>query len=255
MRRTTRYFRTSDSPSSFEFSGADNATSDITSLNADGFAVGTDAHVNKLGVTYHYIAWNEIPGAFVVGHYAGDGEDDRDITGVGFQPEWVMVKVDYGTHAVHRPASLGDPSADTTLHFKSPKLADGHNRIQKLLPDGFQVGTHGDTNKDGKTILYMAWGRQSPPTISNITDQTTPEDVTLGPLAFTIGDVETAAGSLTVTGSSSNLALVPNANIVFGGAGASRTVTVTPMANAFGDDHDHVTVTDGISGRRRTRSC
>src|SRR5204863_8490557 len=30
------------------------------------------------------------------------------------------------------------------------------------------------------------------PTISAIADQTTPEDTTLGPIAFTVGDVETA---------------------------------------------------------------
>ena len=68
------------------------------------------------------------------------------------------------------------------------------------------------------------------PTISDIADQTTPVNTAEGPLAFTVGDAETAAGSLTVTGSSSNTTLVPNANITFGGAGANRTVTVTPAA-------------------------
>ena len=70
-----------------------------------------------------------------------------------------------------------------------------------------------------------------------------------------MGDVETAAADLTVTGSSSNTALVPNANIVFGGSGANRTVTVTPAANQFGTATITVTVTDADSGRRWTRSC
>ena len=69
-----------------------------------------------------------------------------------------------------------------------------------------------------------------PPTISDIANQGISEDANTGPLAFTVGDAETAATSLTVTASSSNTALVPNANVVLGGTGASRTVTVTPLA-------------------------
>ena len=40
------------------------------------------------------------------------------------------------------------------------------------------------------------------------------------PIAFTIGDAETAIGALTLSGTSSNAALVPDANITFGGSGA-----------------------------------
>ena len=72
------------------------------------------------------------------------------------------------------------------------------------------------------------------PTITGIANQTINVNATTGPLEFTVGDVETAAGSLTVSGSSSNPTLVPNANIVFGGSGANRTVTVTPAANQNG---------------------
>src|SRR5439155_2040430 len=61
----------------------------------------------------------------------------------------------------------------------------------------------------------------------------------------TVGDVETVAGSLTVSGSSSNTALVPNANIVVGGSGANRTVTITPAANQTGVATITVAVSDG----------
>jgi len=66
-----------------------------------------------------------------------------------------------------------------------------------------------------------------------------------GALAFTVGDAETAAASITVSGSSSNTTLVPNANIVFGGSGANRTVTVTPASGQTGTATITVTVTDG----------
>src|SRR5204863_3779350 len=64
----------------------------------------------------------------------------------------------------------------------------------------------------------------------------------------TVGDTETAAASLTVSGSSSDTTLVPNANIVFGGSGANRTVTITPAANQFGTTTITLTVTDADSG-------
>ena len=82
------------------------------------------------------------------------------------------------------------------------------------------------------------------PSISGIGPQTVNEDTATGALGFTVGDVETDAGSLVVTASSDNLSLVPNANIVLGGSGASRTVTVTPAANASGTATITLTVAD-----------
>src|SRR5439155_20560173 len=86
-----------------------------------------------------------------------------------------------------------------------------------------------------------------PPTISNIADQSTAVGTAAGPIGFTVGDVETAAGSLTLSGSSSNPTLVPDGNIVFGGSGSSRTVTVTPAANQTGTATIAVTVSDGVN--------
>ena len=84
------------------------------------------------------------------------------------------------------------------------------------------------------------------PTISVIANQTTNEDVPTAVIPFTIGDAETAAAGLTVSASSSNTTLVPNANIQLGGSGASRTITVTPAANLFGTSTITVTVGDGV---------
>jgi large repetitive protein len=84
-----------------------------------------------------------------------------------------------------------------------------------------------------------------PPTISPIAPQTTPKNVSTPAIAFTVGDADNAAKTLTVRGKSSNTALVRNANIVFGGSGASRTVKVTPIPNKTGVTSITVTVSDG----------
>jgi uncharacterized repeat protein (TIGR01451 family) len=83
------------------------------------------------------------------------------------------------------------------------------------------------------------------PTIQAVSDRTILEDGVLGPLAFTIGDLETPADSLVLTASSSNPALVPVNNIEFGGSGPDRWIKVTPLTNASGGVDITRTVRDG----------
>ena len=66
-----------------------------------------------------------------------------------------------------------------------------------------------------------------------------------GPINFTINDAETTAASLLLSVTSSNTTLLPNGNIAFGGSGANRTVTVTPVTGQFGTATITVTVSDG----------
>ena len=88
------------------------------------------------------------------------------------------------------------------------------------------------------------------PTISSIADQTTPAGTTTAALPITVGDIETAAASLTLSAASSNPTLVPVANVVFSGSGANRFVTVTPATGQSGAATITVTVTDGNGGTR-----
>ena len=135
----------------------------------------------------------------------------------------------------------------------------GPNRTLTITPvanaSGQATITVTATNSVGSTstqFLLTVNPVNDPPTITTIANQTTPEDTPVGPLAFTIGDVETAPGSLTLTRASSNTTLVPAANIVFGGSGANRTVTVTPAANQFGTATITITVRDGTASTPRS---
>jgi hypothetical protein len=83
------------------------------------------------------------------------------------------------------------------------------------------------------------------PTIGVIADQVLQIGASGGPLAFTVGDAETPAGSLLVTAASGNQTLLPDANLVLGGSGAERTITVTPAAGQTGSATVTLTVTDG----------
>jgi len=66
-----------------------------------------------------------------------------------------------------------------------------------------------------------------------------------GPIAFTVDDVDNDPAALAVTATSSNTALVPDANIALAGAGADRTITLTPVAQSAGTTIITLTVTDG----------
>lgn len=92
----------------------------------------------------------------------------------------------------------------------------------------------------------------SAPTISAISDLSIPSGGSTGALAFTIGDAETSAASLTLTRNSSNTSLVPIANVTLGGSGASRSVTVTPISGLTGTSTITVTVGDGLLSTNET---
>lgn len=89
-----------------------------------------------------------------------------------------------------------------------------------------------------------------PPTVSAIADLVLNEDSTSLAIPFTVSDVDDPAGSLIPKALSSQPAIVPLANITFGGAGANRTVTVKPAANQFGSVLVTVEVSDptGLKG-------
>jgi VCBS repeat-containing protein len=130
----------------------------------------------------------------------------------------------------------------------------GANRTATITPLANQFGTatitvtvNDGTATVADTFLLTVDPVNDAPTISDITNQAINEDANTGARAFTIGDVETAAASLSITGTSSNAALVSDANIVFGGSGPNRTVTVTPLANQFGATTITITVSDGVA--------
>jgi hypothetical protein len=102
----------------------------------------------------------------------------------------------------------------------------------------------------GWSLTVTTTGSTPPPaapTLSNIPDRSTSQDTPTPTIPFTVGDSDTPVGTLTLTGASSNPALVPAANIVFGGSGANRTVTVTPATGQSGLATITVTVSDGSS--------
>lgn len=117
----------------------------------------------------------------------------------------------------------------------------GSNRTVMLRPLSNAVGTvvvtievidqHGASKSD--QFLLSIQPANDPPFINFIASQSTPED-TPKEIPFTSGDIDNPVEVPAITYTSSNPGLVPDSNIMLGGTGNARTLTVSPVADQFG---------------------
>lgn len=113
-------------------------------------------------------------------------------------------------------------------------------------PDSFTfVANDGHTSSDPAAVTITVSPVNDFPTLSDIPAQTTNEDTPLPAIAFTIGDVETPAISLTLTATSSNTTLFTPGHINLEGTGAQHTLAISPTTNLSASAIITVTVSDG----------
>lgn len=182
------------------FTSGGSANNAITSLDADGFTVtatGENTSPAQAGVTYHYAAWNAVPGQTAIGTYIGNGGDNRAIELPGFQPLYVIVQsIDLvpGTRRPYQrmasfPAGDNSASFDQAPSLPPPSPLLEKNRVQDLLPRGLEVGTDASVNFAGEPYFFAAFGHatyyRSIGTAAN----------------YATGTVTATNGSTTVTGS------------------------------------------------------
>jgi hypothetical protein len=136
-------------------------------------------------------------------------------------------------------------NASGTLTFTPAANANGTATVTVVATDTGGTANSGVATSAAQTFTLTVTAVNDAPTLTSIANQTTMSGTATAALAFTVGDAETPPGSLDLSATSSNLAFVPNANIVFGGSGAARTVTVTPVAGQSGTVTITLTASDG----------
>jgi hypothetical protein len=87
------------------------------------------------------------------------------------------------------------------------------------------------------------------PTITPVTAQQTNEDTPITGIEFAVADAESQP--LTVTVSSNNTELLPNAGLVLAGTGGNRQLSITPASNRSGTAQVTLTVSDGQATTNR----
>lgn len=125
--------------------------------------------------------------------------------------------------------------ATTATYTFTPALADSTASYSCLITNSAGAVT------SAPAILTV----NDTPAISAIADQVLNVNNPSSPLTFWVNDASVSPTSLMVTAVSSNPALVPNVNLVLGGSGTNRFLTVTPATNQTGYATINLTVSDG----------
>jgi len=149
---------------------------------------------------------------------------------------------DYGSQSVNLNSV---PALNDNPNFAFRIVTQFEEGTSSYAATGTAYQTGGTVRYDLMTISGVPATGNNFPTISSITNRTVRENEILADVPFTVGDVETPADELLLTGVSSNQGLVANGDITFGGSGANRTVTVTPTFFQSGTTTITITVTDG----------
>jgi len=108
--------------------------------------------------------------------YVGNGSDDRNITGVGFAPDWVWMK--------SRTDAEGHQNWDTSrgvekrLQQNSSGAEEStSDKFQAFQSDGFQVGSSNDTNKSSSNFVTWNWRANGGTTASGSGNLTSTQQV------------------------------------------------------------------------------
>ncbi|PQO25744.1 hypothetical protein C5Y96_23325 [Blastopirellula marina] len=133
--------------------------------------------------------------------------------------------------------ALGGSGTDRTISVTPVANLSGTAEITVSVSDGTTVTV--------ESFIVTVNAVNDPPSISAIADQVVFVGTATAALPFTLDDIDNAVGTLSVSAVSDNQTLIPNANIVLGGSGASRNIMVTPASGQTGTALITVTVGDG----------
>ncbi len=164
--------------------------------------------------------------------------------------------------------SLGDPDTDgtaltVTAISSNPSLlpisglalgGSGFSRTLKITPAIGVLGSavvtvqvsDGLSNVAQSFPVEVTVAANTRPTLTSLADATLQlGSLVVGPLSLTVGDAETPAGSLVMGAHSRTQSVVKDSNIVFGGSGSKRTVTITAEPGLVGSSVILLWVSDG----------
>ncbi len=128
-------------------------------------SVGTEAAVNDNTKDYIMYAFKAVAGYSAFGSYAGNASDDGPIINTGFEPAWLMIKVNTGSadgwFMVDNKRDTSNPRGDRLFANSDVAEASEPGAQVDFLTNGFQIrGTgagQGQVNSSGSTYVYIAF--------------------------------------------------------------------------------------------------
>ena len=131
-----------------------------TAPTSTSFSLGTGANtgsVNSNGGNYIAYCWHSVSGYSKFGSYTGTGSTGNSVTGLGFQPDWIMIRniSISGQNWTIYDSVRGD--GDVFLQANNSG-AEATGRDISFDSNGFTVNnTDSNTNGNGNTMIYMAF--------------------------------------------------------------------------------------------------
>jgi len=121
------------------------------------FSLGTHGDINGNGNEIIAYCFHSVSGYSKISSYTGNGST-KSITGLGFQPDWIMIK-ELGTSNAWRIFdSARGLSAPQTLFANLNSVEDSEsNTVSSFDSDGWTMGSQQGVNDNGETFIYMAF--------------------------------------------------------------------------------------------------
>ncbi len=177
--------------------------------------------------------------------------------------------LDYPTSSRFTSGTTWESRAFNLAGF--PGVANNTNFAARIVTEFESTAKYGATNNAqyvGITSSYATSGTVSydivnfvgdaitnanlAPTISSFTNVITTDTSVPTVLNFTVGDDSTSVTDLVVTAVSYDQTVMPDGNLIPGGVGTNRTLTLTPVSGGLGVAPILVTVTDGNGDLTKT---
>ena len=146
--------RASGQGTSFQFDADTGNAARVTSLDADGFSVGTSADVNTSGQNYHWIAWNRRGGLSEMTTYNGTGSAGLTAY-TGFQPAYAITRRNDTTTASEAHQRIDSQAAGDSYPFAATGALT--NSITAFNSLEVVFGTNAVANTNGATHSLVAF--------------------------------------------------------------------------------------------------
>ena len=214
------------------------------------FTLGNSASVNTSSAEYIAYCFDAISGFSKFGTYTGNGST-QSITGLGFQPSWLLIKnMDSARGWQMFDSSRG---ANQLLFANSDSDESSEaagTSLSSFDSDGFTVGSGNGVNESGDSLLYMAF-KENP---------STPAAIPAGEVAYLVVAAGGGAGGVGGGGGAGGLR-TSYGNYTGGGLAAESNITLSAQtytitiggggtASATGGSFNN----DGATGSNGTNS-
>jgi hypothetical protein len=233
-----------------------NSSSDNSGLQTTGYPAVTGANksagarfdFSTVGYTNIVVSWWQRNSATASKYarlqYTVDGNAFYDANALGILVDSVFTNIVMDISSLAGTANNSHFGIRIVSEWEYTATLAGTNAFVATKSTSTYSGSSGTMRFDLVTVTgTLLSGANAPPTISQITNQTLRVNQPGSALPLTVGDAEDLPTSLALSATSSDTTVLPVGNIVFGGSGSNRTVTMTG-GNQPGTSAVVITVTD-----------